>query len=94
MFFDGSRYLRVADYAIEADGGTQQKLKVTREPLPSETAITYQVREGDRLDLLAYKFYRNPRKWWLIADANPDCIAPEQLLTTGRMLIIPKDKAA
>jgi len=94
MFFDGSRYLRVTDYTLDAGDGSQRKLKATREPLQTQTALTYQVREGDRLDLLAYKFYRNPRKWWLIADANPDCIAPEQLLTPGRMLIIPKDKAA
>lgn len=93
MFFDGSRYLRVADYTIDAGEGPPRKLKATRELLPTQTALTYQVREGDRLDLLAYKFYRNPRKWWLIADANPDCIALEQLLTPGRLLIIPKDKA-
>lgn len=94
MFFDGSRYLRVADYGIDRGDGSQGTLKATREPLSTETALTYQVREGDRLDLLAYKFYRNPRKWWLIADANPDCLAPDQLLVPGRMLTIPKDKAA
>jgi nucleoid-associated protein YgaU len=92
MFFDGSRYLRVAEYSVDGAGGAQQKLKVTREPLAGEVALTYQVREGDRLDLLAFKFYRNARKWWLIADANSDCMAPEQLLTPGRMLIIPKDR--
>jgi nucleoid-associated protein YgaU len=94
MFFDGSRYLRVADYSIDRGDGSQGTLKATREPVSTETALTYQVREGDRLDLLAYKFYRNPRKWWLIADANPDCLAPDQLLLPGRMLTIPKDKAA
>lgn len=92
MFFDGSRYLRVADYTVDREDGSQQKLKATREPLTTETALTYQVREGDRLDLLAFKFYRNPRKWWLIADANPDCVAPDQLLVVGRMLIVPKDR--
>lgn len=94
MFFDGSRYLRVADYTLEAGDGTPRKLKATREPVATEIALTYQVREGDRLDLLAYKFYRNPRKWWLIADANPDCLAPDQLLAPGRVLTIPKDKPA
>ena len=94
MFFDGSRYLRVADYTLEAGDGAPRKLKATREPVATEIALTYQVREGDRLDLLAYKFYRDPRKWWLIADANPDCLAPEQMLVPGRVLTIPKDKAA
>jgi len=94
MFFDGSRYLRVADYSADTGEGSRSTLKATREPVQTETALTYQVREGDRLDLLAYKFYRDPRKWWLIADANPDCLAPEQMLVPGRVLTIPKDKAA
>ena len=94
MFFDGSRYLRVTDYTLDAGDGSQRKLKATREPLQTQTALTYQVREGDRLDLLAYKFYRNPRKWWLIADANPDCMSPEALLAPGRILNIPRDQAA
>jgi nucleoid-associated protein YgaU len=93
MFFDGSRYLRVADYTVEAADGTTRKLKATREPAATQPGLTYQVREGDRLDLLAYKFYRNPRKWWLIADANPDCICAEELLAPGRILTIPKDRA-
>jgi nucleoid-associated protein YgaU len=94
MFFDGSRYLRVADCTVEAPDGSSRTLKATREPLPTEVALTYQVKEGDRLDLLAWKFYRNPRKWWLIADANPDCMSPEELLVPGRILNIPRDQAA
>jgi len=94
MFFDGSRYLRVADCTVEAQDGTRHTLKATREPPPTQVALTYQVKEGDRLDLLAYKFYRNPRKWWLIADANPDCMSPEALLAPGRILNIPRDQAA
>lgn len=94
MLFDGSRYLRVADVTVEAPDGTPRTLKAAREPLPTQVALTYQVREGDRLDLLAWKFYRNPRKWWLIADANPDCLSPEELLVPGRILNIPRDQAA
>lgn len=26
--------------------------------------------EGDRLDMLAYKYYKDPRMWWVIATAN------------------------
>jgi nucleoid-associated protein YgaU len=94
MLFDGSRYLRVPDCTVEAPDGSQRTLKATREPLPTQVALTYQVKEGDRLDLLAWKFYRNPRKWWLIADANPDCLSPEALLAPGRILNIPRDQAA
>lgn len=94
MFFDGSRYRRVADAAFTDGRGRSATLKGTREPVATELALIYQVREGDRLDLLAHKFFHDPRKWWLIADANPDALTPEELLVPGRQLRIPRDRAA
>ena len=29
---------------------------------------------GDRLDSLANTFYKDPRHWWVISNANPDII--------------------
>ena len=91
MFFDGSRYLRVGDYSLVDADGAPRPLKRVREPRPLEGVHEYQVREGDRLDLLAAKFYRNPRKWWLIADANPQCLSPDDLLTPGQVILVPRD---
>jgi hypothetical protein len=34
----------------------------------------------DRLDHLAYKYYRQSRDWWRIADANPGFLSPHALL--------------
>jgi nucleoid-associated protein YgaU len=97
MFFDGSRYLRVADVEVTAPDGARARLKAAREPAridaAADTALVYQVKQGDRLDLLAWRFFRNPRKWWLIADANPDVLAPDELLQPGRLLTIPRDRA-
>ena len=42
--------------------------------------LDFDAREGDRLDSLAHKFFHDPRKWWLIADANPDALTPEELV--------------
>ena len=36
--------------------------------------------------------YRNPEKFWLIADAN-DEMDPEDLLEPGRQLLIPPDRS-
>jgi nucleoid-associated protein YgaU len=94
MFFDGSRYLRVGDAAFSDGRGRTLTLKRTRETAPTELALVYQVRAGDRLDSLAFKFYRDPRKWWLIADANLDVLTIEQLLEPGRLLRIPRDRTA
>lgn len=94
MFFDGSRYQRVADATFTDGQGRSVVLKRTREPVETELALVYQVREGDRLDALAHKFFHDPRKWWLIADANPDALTPEELLIPGRQLRIPKHRNA
>jgi nucleoid-associated protein YgaU len=94
MFFDGSRYLRVPDATLVDGQGRSVPLKRTRETAPTDIALTYQVRAGDRLDALAFKFYRDPRKWWLIADGNTDVLALEQLLEPGRLLRIPRDRNA
>jgi nucleoid-associated protein YgaU len=94
MFFDGSRYQRVADAGFVDGEGRAVLLKATREPVATELALVYEVREGDRLDLLAHRFFHDPRKWWLIADANPDALTPEELLIPGRQLRIPKDRRA
>ena len=94
MFFSGSRYQRVLDATWSDEAGTTLTLKRTREPVTTQAALTYQVRTGDRLDALAQKFYHDPRKWWLIADANPDVLTLEQLLEPGMQLVIPRDRNA
>jgi hypothetical protein len=38
------------------------------------------VEQVDRLDHLAYKYYKQPRKWWRICDANPEFMSPQALL--------------
>jgi nucleoid-associated protein YgaU len=94
MFFDGSRYLRVDDATVTDGRGRTLTVKRTRETVMTDVGVVYQVRSGDRLDALAFKFYRDPRKWWLIADANLDALTLEQLLEPGRLLRIPRDRNA
>src|SRR5262249_142831 len=36
--------------------------------------------ESDRLDLLAFKYYGDPTRWWQISDANPKWAFPPDLL--------------
>jgi phage tail protein X len=93
MFFDGSRYLRVKDYTVTDARGRQVKVKRPRPQALVTGSFLYQVKEGDRLDLLAQKFYHNPRKWWLICDANPGLMYPDDYLRSGLTLVIPKDQA-
>lgn len=92
MFFDGSRYLRVQDYTAAGPDGRPVKVKRARPLVVPEGSFVYQAKEGDRLDLLAYRFYRTPRKWWLIADANPEVAYPDELLRPGRRIVVPPDR--
>lgn len=35
--------------------------------------------EGERLEQLAHRFYRDPTMWWVIAVANPEILYPDQI---------------
>jgi len=39
--------------------------------------------EGERLDHLASAYYRDPRRWWRICDANPEFLSPLDLVGAG-----------
>jgi hypothetical protein len=45
------------------------------------TVATHTVRSGDRLDILAAKYFGAPLMYWLICDAN-GAICPNQLVQT------------
>ena len=49
-------------------------------------------RSTDRLDLLAFDYYKNSQLWWIISKANPDKIKRDSLfLDPGLQIRIPLD---
>ena len=70
-----SRYAGQATITVPQDDGTTRPLGVPRVALALTAAITYQVRDGDRLDLLAAAALSDSTGWWRIADANPNADA-------------------
>lgn len=46
--------------------------------------------DGDRLDLLAYKYYKDTSKWWIIAQAN-NLGKGTLIVPPGMNLIIPSN---
>ncbi len=48
------------------------------------------VKQGDRLDLLAKKYYNNSTFWWIIAMVN-NIDGDSLLVQPGTILYIPKD---
>jgi hypothetical protein len=66
-----SRYAGQASISVPQDDGSARPMGVPRVAPALPAAITYQVREGDRLDLLAAAALNDSTGWWRIADTNP-----------------------
>ncbi len=83
MFFKNSRY-RKQPFAVTIDARGRRFKSVTLRATP-DTDGTFQhtIEEGDRLDHLAYSYYKAPKKWWRIIDANPEFFSPLDLLGSG-----------
>jgi hypothetical protein len=78
MIFKGSRYQNVGVYqAQDAAGRTVKALKIRVIPA-TPAGYLHTFTNDERLDLLAFRFYGNPDKFWLIVDANSE-MDPEDL---------------
>ena len=94
MIFKGSRYEKLARsaYTVVDAGGVQHRVIPMRLIPPTAATVSHVIRLGERLDLLAYQYYRNAEKFWLIADAN-QAMDPDELLAPGLAVLIPPDRS-
>lgn len=91
MIFKGSRYTNLGSYQT-VDAAGRRVTALRSRFIPATLAgFLHTFTADERLDLIAHKFYRNPEKFWLIADANTE-MDPENLLEAGRQLPIPPDR--
>ena len=51
---------------------------------------SYTWREGDRIDVLAARFYADATQWWRILDDNPHVVDPSNI-TPGTVLRVSGD---
>jgi nucleoid-associated protein YgaU len=88
-----SRYRRADVYACSDPQRANQKIEGLLPHTADEIVVRreHRVIEGERLDQLAYRYYGDPLKYWLICDAN-DAIFPEELMVPGRVLRIPRNR--
>lgn len=83
MFARSSRYNGLSEvHAPDRDGQTIVALELRLIP---DTAgrFLHTVTGHDRLDLLAFKYYSDPARWWQICDANRQFAFPLDLLDRG-----------
>ena len=93
MIFKGSRYEQLArtTYSVTTPDGRQHAALRIRFTPPAPATFRHTITAGDRLDLLAFHFYGDPQKSWLIADANSQ-VDPEDLLEPGFEVLIPPQR--
>jgi nucleoid-associated protein YgaU len=95
MFFKGSRYKEIPDFRIAHKNGETIQTKSVRLIPDTPGIFKHTVKESDRLDLLAFKYYGDPKKWWLICDANPEFSCPLDIQKElGAKIIIPPNRIA
>lgn len=71
-------------------GGTQPLLDLRETPAPS-SVLQITPTDSDRLDLLAWRFYRDPTRFWRICDASSQ-LDPFDVVALAEPLPIPPDK--
>ena len=82
MFDRGSRYEQVPQAVYTRPDGRGVRYVLPRlAPAAAQAAATHLVAEGDRLDLLASRYYGDPLQFWRICDAN-GALRPEDLTAT------------
>lgn len=89
MFDRESRYADTPPFTSQLARGTRPRAVET---LPG--IVEHRLTRQDRLDRLAAQYYGDPRKWWLILDANPSIVCGSDLdlgYHDGSVIVIPSD---
>ena len=91
MISDDSRYAKTPTYeAVDAQGETLTVLEL-RELPDASSVFAATPHQGQRLDHLAQRYYRDPRRFWRICDASVH-LDPFDVVFPGRPVNIPPDK--
>lgn len=80
MFAKGSRYRKLPEVVLAGADGRARRAVEPRPLPPTAGVLLHTLAEGERLDTIANAYYRQPRKWWQICDANPEFLSPLALL--------------
>jgi nucleoid-associated protein YgaU len=84
-----SRYAAVEQVKI-TDGNGREIPYLSVRFIPATGArVLHSVNQGERLDHIAHRYYKDPERFWRICDAN-EAMWPDELVEQpGRKLLIP-----
>jgi hypothetical protein len=85
-----SRYAQVGTAQMTVGGVTVNYLRRRMVPAADSLAATgaYQVRAGDRADVVSWQVYGDPELFWRLADGNAVMDPAELTSTPGRLLLV------
>ena len=87
MVYEGSRY--VGDKVFkDMDNNISYLDFINMDAISSSKDILYQWKSSDRLDILAYKYFGDATKGWIILMANP-ILYSEYDIVEGDYIVIP-----
>ncbi|MCE9672843.1 tail protein X [Myxococcus stipitatus] len=92
MRYQGSRYTGTEVIEPINGQGEHPRVLAPRRIAPPPGVLEYVVLEGERLDHLAHRFYGDPKKYWLLLDANPGVLNPFELLRPGQRIRVPANQ--
>ena len=69
------------------EGETINQMRIPEEA-PAIGAVYYTIKQNEPLDLVAWKFYKDGSRWYLIADVN-EIDNPLEPIEQGTRIIIP-----
>jgi len=90
LFFKGSRYAKVRTGEVTDGRSRVHRYKLTRwirKTRPSR--LGHAVRQGERLDHVSHRYYRDPERFWRICDANLEMWPADLTEEVGRVIRIP-----
>jgi hypothetical protein len=83
-----SRYAKLDIVSVVDDRGQTRSLIDLRTVEPQAAVLEIVPRPGERVDHLAHRYYRDPTRFWRIADAS-DALDPFDVVVAGEPLAIP-----
>jgi hypothetical protein len=89
MFVKGSRYETVEDCERTDDQGHILRYKAVRFIPETDAQFSHLLSQGERLDHLAYRYYRDPERFWRVCDANGAMWPDDLVADAGQRILIP-----
>lgn len=89
--YSGSRYeySLIDFFSTKTNGDENPTVFYTMTEMGEVRYTQHVYKQGERLDLLAYKYYRIPGFWWVIAEYNPE-VEDITNIKPGTVLRIPR----